>query len=256
MKEEKLYFDNGNGVKLWGILSHGTGRTQGPLIILCHGFTTQKNNSTNLALTEILNRKDISTFRFDFFGHGESGGKFEQITISEGANDILSAIAFLKGRGYSKLGLFGSSFGGICSLMAASKTDDLFLLVLKAPVSDYRAKRRESMGEEGIKKWKEDGYYIHINSKGERSRLNYSFYEDFDTNIAYDIAKDITIPTLIVHGDQDESVPIGQSRKTASLLPDCQMVIVAGADHRFTNPKHFQEMIMAISNFILKKFKK
>jgi enterochelin esterase-like enzyme len=46
----------------------------------------------------------------------------------------------LKKLGYTKIGLMGSSFGGISSIMAASKTNDLFVLTLKSPVSNFEEK--------------------------------------------------------------------------------------------------------------------
>jgi uncharacterized protein len=255
--EEKVFFDNGKGDQLCGIISNSTGNKNNPIIVLCHGFTTQKNNSTNLALTKILNNEGINTLRFDFFGHGESKGKFENITVSEGANDILQAISFLKKEGYSEIGLFGSSFGGISSLIAASKTDDLFVLALKAPVSDYKSKRKITMGEEKIQKWKEDGFYIHVNTKGTKFRLNYTFYEDFDNNLVYDVADKIKVPTIIIHGDKDKAVPVNQSKKTALLISDCQLEIVSGADHRFSKKADFEKMLKLISGFIIKnKLKK
>jgi alpha/beta superfamily hydrolase len=66
------------------------------VIILCHGFTTSKDSSTNIELEQKLNSKNIATLRFDFFGHGESEGDFKNITISEAVDDILNAIKYLK----------------------------------------------------------------------------------------------------------------------------------------------------------------
>ena len=135
--KEKLFFKNSKGNKLCGILSNPTSHKENPIIILCHGFSTGKDGRTYLRLEEILNKNGVSTLRFDLFGHGESEGKFEEITTSEAVDDIENAIQFLKASGYKKIGLFGSSFGGMASIIAASKTNDLYVLALKSPVSDY-----------------------------------------------------------------------------------------------------------------------
>lgn len=55
-------------------------------------------------------------------------------------DDILQAVEFIKQSGHQKIGLVGSSFGGMASIMAASKTPDLSVLALKSPVSDYLGK--------------------------------------------------------------------------------------------------------------------
>src|SRR3989338_7186738 len=130
--QEKSYFSNSKGNKICGILSNPTSELSTPVIILCHGFTTSKNNFTNTKLEKMFNEQKISTFRFDFFGHGESEGNFEDITISEAVDDISNAIRLLKNLGYSKIGIVGSSFGGMAALLVASKIDDLFVLALKS----------------------------------------------------------------------------------------------------------------------------
>lgn len=45
-------------------------------------------------------------------------------------------------------------------------------------------------------------------------------------NNAHKKADQITIPTLIVHGDEDQDVSVDQSIKTAALLPDCRLEVI------------------------------
>lgn len=248
--EEKVYFTNSKGDKLCGILSNPTGDKTRPIIISSHGFGSNKNSSTYTNLQSRLNDANISVLRFDFFGHGESEGKFEDITISEGVDDILGAIKFLKQTGYSKIGLLGSSFGGICSIMAASKVKDLYILVLKSPVSDYTSMQLLKHGQDGVRKWREGGYIIHTSHDGKKHRLNYTFFDDFKNNDAYASATRIEIPALIVHGDQDEVVPIEQSKKTCGLIKGCRLEIIEGLGHHYTNPAHFEKFLDLSTEFI------
>jgi len=247
--ETKLYFKNSKGDNLCGVLSDLASNKGLPIIILCHGFSSSKDAQTYKRLEEILNNHKISTLRFDFFGHGESEGKFEDITISEAADDILNAISFIKGLGYSRIGLVGSSFGGIASIMAASKTNDLFILVLKSPVLDYEEvvmKTKKELGE-----WKKKGYTYYRGGDGRKLKLNYTFFENFKDNNGYKAAEKIKIPTLIVHGDKDETVPIEQSKKTSALIGNCKLEIVKGSDHRYSDPENFEKMIKLVSEFII-----
>mgnify|MGYP000731207230 CR=1 FL=1 len=122
MTEHKLTFQDAEGLNVVGILSNPTSSLEKPIIILAHGFSSSKESVTFTTLQNTLNKHKISTFRFDFFGHGESDGKFADVTISKAINNLLHAITFLKEQGYTKIGLFGSSFGGISSIIAASKT--------------------------------------------------------------------------------------------------------------------------------------
>lgn len=117
---EKLSFKNSKGNQLCGILSSpASGKDK--IVILCHGFSSSKESRTNVEFEEIFNEGGLATFRFDFYGHGESGGKFEDITLGEAAHDLEQAYSFLKKRGYKKFYLVGSSFGGAASVLAASR---------------------------------------------------------------------------------------------------------------------------------------
>jgi uncharacterized protein len=250
--KEKVFFTNSKGIKLCGIISNPTDDVLKPIIVLCHGFTTSKNNHTNTQLEMRLNEKEISTFRFDFFGHGESEGNFEEITISEGVDDILRAIDYLKSLGYLKIGLVGSSFGGITSLIASSRTSDLYLLALKSPVSDYFEVDYKRRTKKEMEEWKSKGFVAHISGSGEERRLNYTFFDDFKNNNGYEAARGIKIPTLIVHGDTDKTVPLEQSQKTVGLLKNGRLEIVKGAGHKYSNPGEFKKMISLIMDFIVK----
>ncbi len=248
---EKIFFENSKGNKLCGILSNPTKDKGKPIIILCHGFSTSKNSGTYVSLGQILNKAGISTFRFDFFGHGESEGKFEDVTTSEAVNDILNAIKLLKRLGYTKIGLMGGSFGGIASTMAASKTNDLFVLALKSPVSNYEEKEIVTKSKKELEEWKRKGYRYYVSGDGRKLRLNYTFYKDFEKNNGYEAAKQIKVPTLIVHGDKDESVPVEQSKKIASIIRNSRLEIIKGADHRYSEPEHRERMLNLISKFII-----
>jgi hypothetical protein len=249
---EKIFFENSKGDRLCGILSNPTKDKGKPIIILCHGFSTSKNSNTYVSLGQTLNKTDISTFRFDFYGHGESEGKFEEITTSEAVDDVLNAIKFLKSLGYAKIGLMGGSFGGIASIMAASKTNDLFVLALKSPVSNYEEKEIMTKSKKELEEWKRKGYRYYVSGDGRKLRLNYTFYEDFKNNNGYQAARKIKIPTLIVHGDKDKSVPIEQSKKTANLIKECKLEIIKGADHGYSKPKDREKMLFLISDFLIK----
>jgi uncharacterized protein len=243
---EKIYFSDSKGNKICGILSNPIKKYDLPVIILCHGFGNSKESSTNKNLEKIFNKKNIAVFRFDFFGHGESEGKFEDITISRAVDNILNAVKLLKKKGFSRIGLIGSSFGGLSSIIAASKTKDLFVLALKCPVSDFSEVDFIKRTKEELKKWKSEGFI----SYNKRKKINYSFYEDIKNNNGYKAAKKIKVPVLIVHGDKDKTVSVEQSKKTARILKNSRLKIIKGADHRFSKINDFEEVLKIVSEFV------
>jgi pimeloyl-ACP methyl ester carboxylesterase len=248
--KQKVYFQNSKGDRLCGILSDPTGDRHSPIVVMCHGFTTGKGRRTYMSLEEIFNQRNYATFRFDFFGHGESEGKFEEITVSEAVDDVKHAVRFVKDLGYGKIGLIGSSFGGFASLITAGQSEDIYVLALKSPVSDYMGLLIARDQDLDIRAWKKNGFVAVKNAEDQSLKLNYSFYEDAQRLDGYRFAREIKVPTLIVHGDSDVTVPLEQSRKTASLIPNSRLEIIEGADHVYSNPKHFEIMLELISRYI------
>lgn len=244
--EEKIFFKNSRGENLCGLLS---AVSKDKMVILCHGHSSGKRNTSFEALVPILNNRNISTFRFDFYGNKESDGKFEESNLSESIDDTLQAIKLVKNKGFKKIILLGSSFGGLSSIITASRSKDLYALVLKSPVSDYDEVHVYIHGEKWMTEWKQKGQTMYSEEKG--LKLNYSFVEDYRKYDAYTSAKEIKIPTLIVHGDTDESVPLSQSEKLVKIIPNAKLIVIKGANHRYEQENHFSEMIRTISEYII-----
>ena len=249
--QEKLFYLNSKGEKLCAVISKPAEDFKAPIIILCHGFDSSKEARSVLALEKELNVKNLNTFRIDLYAHGESDGKFENITVSEAVDDILRAISFLKSQGFAKVGLVGSSFGGLAAILAAAKSHDLFVLALRSPASDLNELLLNDWGEAGLLKWKHEGV-----SQNHNKDLKYNFVLDAQKNIGYEVAGKIFVPTLIVHGDADQRVPINQSQQLASLIPGCHLEIIKDADHSYTKPEFFDIMINKIVNFIIRPLAK
>jgi len=248
---EKVFFNNSKGNKLCGILS--SKNISQPIIILAHGFGSNKDRNAYLALEKRFNGNGITVFRFDFHGHGESGGKFEELTVSQAADDVLNAIRFIKNKGYHKIALVGCSFGGMASILAAAKSKDLMVLALKAPVSDYLGKITADLSHYPINEWKEKGFIYYTNTTGEKKKLNYSFFEDAENINGYQEAAKILIPTFIVHGDKDKNVPVEQSKKLVQIIKNSKLEIIAGADHFFSKPDDFDKAHRLIVKFVAEK---
>lgn len=221
------------------------------IAILCHGFLSSKTSSTNNALTRMLVGQGIATFRFDFFGQGESEGPFDQITVSLAVEQAHKAVDVMRNREYRRIGLMGSSFGGLVSILTASQRTDLACLALKCPVVDFAEELRLEFGDEGMDQWKTTDAIPNIMGGPDRITLHYAFYEDALRQIAYVPARSITVPTVIVQGDCDEHVPLHQSRQLYDALQAKKhLELLPGADHQFTKGKDFNRMTNVIADWL------
>lgn len=203
MFKQKINFKNSRKLNLSAIFE-GEDKNA-PVVVMCHGFHSSKDNPiTSRALAQKLVEEDISVLRFDFSGHGQSQGDIDGITPLAGLDDLKSAI---KNLGKRKIGLYGSSFGSYVVLLYATD-QPVLALALKAPVSDWSQVQIS-------------------NDRGTKFRQ-----EVKDINI-YQQAKNIKAPTLIIHGDQDDVVPLSQSQRLLKSLGSKtkRLEIIKGANH-------------------------
>ena len=220
--------------------------------VLCHGFLSSKTSSTNNALTRILTSHGIATFRFDFFGQAESEGPFDQITVTLAVEQAVMAIDLMRQKGFLHIGLMGSSFGGLVSILTAAQRTDLDCLALKCPVVDFAEELRLEFGDDGIAQWKATDTIPDILGGPDRVKLHYAFYDDCLRQIAYNPAQSITAPTVIVQGDKDEHVPLHQSRQLYEALQvKKHLEMVPGADHQFTKGADFTRMTRVIADWLI-----
>jgi hypothetical protein len=251
MMEEALTFHDRHGHGIAAILSTPDGPTT-RLAVLCHGFLSGKNSTTNRALTRLLNEQGLATFRFDFFGQGNSDGPFEEITTTLALHQTEAALDLMTVRGYERIGLAGSSFGGLVAILTAAQRCDIACLALKCPVVDFAEELLLTFGPEELARWQATDTIPNIMGGPDRVRLRYAFYEDCLGQIAYEPAKRITVPTLIVQGDRDECVPLHQSRRLHDALAGPKRLdLLPGADHQFTRGEDFHQMTTSISDWLV-----
>ena len=248
--EEQLVFNDPQGHRVSAILTV-PGSSADHITVLCHGFLSDKNSTTNKTLTRLLNERGLATFRFDFFGQGDSDGPFEEITTTLAVHQTQAALDLVSARGYDRIGLVGSSFGGLVAILTAAQRSDIACLALKCPVVDFAEELRLTFGPEELARWQATDTIPNIMGGPDRVRLRYDFYEDCLRQIAYGPAERITVPTLIVQGEQDECVPLHQSRRLRDALGGPKRLdLLPGADHQFTRGEDFRQMTTSISDWL------
>ncbi len=231
------------------------GDLEGPesksIVVLGHGFSSSRDNSTNAALCPLLHKAGIPTFRFDFFAHGDSEGDFAEVTPTLTLQNTLDAIAHVRRKGYERIAYFGGSLGGYVGYFVASQ-EELCALCVKCPVADFGSVTRDLV-EDDLETWREKGhshYFSHSQQK--RIKINYTFASEGIENPAYPVMVNIKVPTLIIHGGADTVVPVEQSKRAATLIPHCLLAVVDGAGHEF-QAETFDKMIQLAAAFLTEK---
>lgn len=218
------------------------------VVIICHGFGSSQNSSKIKAFTSALSEYQYDVLTFDFFGHGESQGAFEDLTISKCTANLASIIAWAHGQGYKHISLIGYSFGGLIGTLTAAGQNSLEALILVNPLSDYAEKEKLLGREHDIAQWKKNGTRL-FSFENKDVRLNYNFYIESEHHSACSVASLLDLPMLIIHASDDEMVPIAQSKKLAKLS-GAELKTIAGGDHRLTKPGNIQEVTDTMIHFL------
>lgn len=148
------------GIELSGTLTLPKDANPKALVILISGSGPQNrdeeimNHKPFLLWADYLTKRGIGVLRFDDRGVGKSGGSFSASTSFDFADDVNSAVEYLRGRGEFKnikIGLIGHSEGGLIAPIVASKRSDVsFLVLLAAPGvkgSDIIVAQQELIGK-------------------------------------------------------------------------------------------------------------
>lgn len=246
-----LSFQDSHGHLVSAVLSVPPIKTD-RIVLLCHGFLSTKQSNTNRRLTELLVPRGISTLCFDWFGMGDSEGAFADLTIGRCCDQLERALAFVEREGYQRVGLVGSSFGGLISILVAGHHPGILALGLKCPVLDFPELLRLEFGEAAMHRWREANEIPNVTGGDKPIALRYDFYEDCLRYDAYKTAKTIQSPTLIIHGDQDELIPLSQIQQlVVALSTENKLCILEGANHHFGRPEDFRKMTTLLSDWMV-----
>jgi len=145
---------------------------------------------------------------------------FEHLRLSEMISVAQAAI----GGPADRAVLIGSSLGGLTSARTAARDPRVAALVLMAPAFQLAARWRESLGP-AFEQWKATGWREVVDyTTGQPARVDFGFYEDA---MAVDVGyPDVRVPTLIIHGRQDDAVPVERSRTFAQGRDNVRLIEV------------------------------
>lgn len=219
-----------------------TSNARFPLVVLLTGDGpkgTQSLSWTNIP--PMLAKQGIASFLFDFQGLGYSPGQRRHLTLSRGLENFRRAISTARKQpeiDESKIGIFGSSFGGNIAILYAAEDSDIKCIGLKSPVSFYPESFVAEFSRQLVEEWETNGYIETIG-------FDYAFYTDSFRYNNYAAASTIKCPCLITHGDADSVVPLRQSQFLRDALVSAKerrLNIYHGVGHGYSEPGAWQRM--------------
>jgi pimeloyl-ACP methyl ester carboxylesterase len=248
---ELQFLDVGSGQETRRIaLRHRAGR--GPTVVWLGGFRSDMDSTKAAALDAWGERTGRAVLRFDYSGHGRSGGRFEDGTISRWLEEALAVIG---AHGGERPILVGSSMGGWITLLAAREAAALGApfggLVLIAPAADFtealmwknfpEAVRRVVM-EEGV--WHRPSAY-----SDQPYPITRGLIEDGRRHLLLDGPPIVVgCPVHVLQGMEDPDVPWRHAMEVVEHMPgdDVVTTLIRDGDHRLSRPEDIERLIAAV----------
>ncbi|KAF0094923.1 MAG: 6-phosphogluconate dehydrogenase [Puniceicoccaceae bacterium 5H] len=199
---------------------------EAPLVLIGHGVTANKDRPWAQALAERLSAAGFDVLRFSFAGNGESEGDYREATITKEVNDLRAVIDQYADR---KLYYVGHSMGGAVGTLTIGRDRRIRGFVSLAGMVETKRFVTEEFGDLKPGRdvmWDEPAF-----------PLSQAFVDDL-THIRSTLphAADVHCPTLVVHGTEDDVVPIREGRAFYEAL-SCSKAWhrVEGGDHMFSD---------------------
>lgn len=225
----------------------GTSNAQ-PGVIWLGGYRSDMLGTKAEHLDQWAQANDRSYLRFDYSGHGESDGRFEDGSIGEWAED---ALAMIDAQTEGPQIFVGSSMGGwIAALTALKRPDKAAAIIFIAPAPDFTEKlmwpsftpaQQETLMQNGKLEMPSD-------YSDEPDIYTRKLIEDGRNHLIMDGSIPIRCPVRILQGMKDDAVPYGHALDFAALLEsdDVEILLTPGGDHRLSAPPDLERLIRTL----------
>ncbi len=222
-----------------------------PLIVFCHGYKGFKDWGAWHLVAKAFAEAGFCFLKFNFSHNGgtleqpidfpdlnafaENNFSLELEDLDRVLNSIERGNENLP-RQISTIALIGHSRGGGIVLIKADEDPRIDKVVTWAGVSDFKSRFLENTPE--FENWKRSGVtFIENTRTKQKLPHNFQFYEDFKANETHftisRAVKNLNIPQLIIHGNEDPTVSLREAQKIHSWNPQSKLEIIPNGDHVF-----------------------
>ena len=209
-----------------------------PGVMFLTGFKSDMTGSKAIALEELCRRRGQGFIRFDYFGHGQSSGAFEDGTIGRWKDDAICTLDQLT---EGPQVIVGSSMGGwIMLLTALARPKRIAGLVGTAAAPDFTEDLMPDAFSEQQKQQLESHGYTEVPNcyDEEPYKITKALLDDGRDHLVLRDEMPLDCPVRLIHGIDDEDVPWRTSQNIAEKIrsQDVETLFVKNGDHRLSEP--------------------
>jgi alpha-beta hydrolase superfamily lysophospholipase len=212
------------------------------LAVVVHGFKGFKDWGFFPWLAERLCNHGIAVCRFNMSrnGIGENPEEFDRLdlfaddTYTGQIRDLRAAVEYAQQEcGQIPTFLVGHSRGGGVAILAASEIAYLRGVVTWSAISTV-----DRSDDAAKRKWRRDGYFDIENTRTKQMmRMSTAILDDYEAHRErLDIlaaTERLRVPLLVIHGEDDESVPVMESELITDRAPEASRAVIAHAGHTY-----------------------
>jgi pimeloyl-ACP methyl ester carboxylesterase len=220
------------------------------------GFRSDMKGTKAEALDQWATKQGRACLRFDYSGHGESGGDFAEGTITRWLEESLAVYShFAKGPQV----VIGSSMGGWLALLlvrrlaGAKAAAPVAGMVLIAPAADFTEELMWKQFPGDIKREIESkGLWLRPSAYGEDPYpITKRLIEDGRNHLVLGAMIETGCPVHILQGVKDPDVPWQHAQEliTRFARDDVVLTLIKDGDHRLSRPEDIERLIAAVAEF-------
>jgi pimeloyl-ACP methyl ester carboxylesterase len=220
------------------------------------GFRSDMTGSKALAVDSFGARRGLEVTRFDYSGHGRSGGDFGDGTITRWLEESLAVFALTHGAQV----VIGSSMGGWLALLLNRAVrlhyglGRIRSLILIAPAVDMTEELMlGGFTKKEMKAYKAQGFVDQPSAYSDMPyRINRTLIEDGRNHLLFGKAIDAGVPVTIIQGARDRDVPKEHAHRLMEhLITDpVTFTLIPDGEHRLSRPEDLAVIEKAIARAV------
>lgn len=208
-----------------------------PIVMFLGGFRSDMTGTKATFLEQQCRSRGQGYVRFDYSGHGASGGEFAALNLSSWKDDAQTVLDNLtKG----PVILVGSSMGGwIALLLAFEKPQKIAGLVGIAVAADFTRDMRNALSDAQKQQLESKGFVdIPSDYSDEPYRVSKELLDDGDRLCILGRDNVMMAPVRLVQGMKDSDVPWQTAfRIRNATAGDVEVILIESGDHRLARPE-------------------
>lgn len=225
---------------------------RGPGVMFLGGFKSDMGGSKAVFLSDWARAQGRGFVRFDYSGHGQSGGAFEDGCIGDWFEDACAVLALTDGPQV----LVGSSMGGWISLLLARAAPERIAgLVTVAAAPDFTEDSLWAGFSDTQRAAVMAGHLDLPSEYGAPYRITRRLIEDGRRHLVLREPLDLPFPVRMLQGTADADVPMDRALLLLDHATglDIRLCLVKGADHRFSTPECLAMIAAAVDEVSAKR---